>query len=539
MMRRTIFALLLTFGLVGGFALGSEPRSGGTATIALWQEPENLNPYLAIQTVSRILRKQTLEGLFDTDPNGDFVPVLAAEIPTPQNGGVSADGKTVTVKLKPGLVWQDGHSLTSGDIAFTWQVIMDDANPVSSRAGYDLITSIDTPDDLTAVITFEEIYAPYLTLFSIDKAILPAHAFDGDTDVTRSPFNRMPEGTGPWMVSAWESGNFISFVRNPNYRDAPRPYLEQLIYKFVPSREVATAQLRTGEVDGMWNLIESQLPELENVPGINLMVTDSSNIEYLGLNSSNPVLGDIRVREAIGLAIDKQVLVDRLLFGRASVATSPITLGWAKDDTIPPSTFDPERANQLLDEAGWTERDRAGIRMKDGQPLAVKIMTTTGDRLRALAEQVIQEQLREVGIDLVIDNVPANIMFATDGPLKRGDYDIAMDTWGPDIDPGSWLQLLFASSSIPTAENPAAGWNFMRIDSSVVDDAVEAGRSTLDLQVRKDAYSQAARGILDTKAYIPLYTRFTLDAFTDRLAGYNSNPWDEFAWDSENWYLAH
>ncbi len=531
--------VILVFTISAALAFASGPQSGGTSTIALWQEPENLNPYLAIQTVSRILRKQTLEGLFDVTPAGEYIPVLAAEIPTPQNGGVSADGKTVTIKLKEGVTWQDGDPFTSADVKFTFDVVMNDANPVSSRAGYDLIESLETPDDYTVVITFSEIYAPYLTLFSVDKAVLPAHYFDGNSDVSRSPFNRLPEGTGPWMITAWESGNFISFERNPNYREADKPLLDSLIFKFVPSREVATAQLRTGEVDGMWNLIESQIPELENVPGVNLMITDSTNLEFLGLNLTNPIFSDVRVREAIGLAIDKSVLVDRLLYGRASVAVSPITLGWAKDETIAAGAFDVERANALLDEAGWTERNREGIRMKDGQLLQFDIMTPTGDRLRALAEQVIQAQLREVGANMVIANVPANVMFAVDGPLKRGEYDIAMDTWGPDLDPGAWLQLLFYSDSIPTLENPNAGWNFIRINSPEVDAAVDQGRSTLDLQVRKEAYSNAARAIVDTKAYIPLYTRFLVDAFTDRLGGYESNPWDEFAWDSESWFVTH
>lgn len=538
-MRILARSLVVVLAAVSAVAFAAQPQPGGTATVALWQEPENLNPYLAIQTVSRILRKQTLEGLFDVDPDGNFVPVLAAEVPTTQNGGVSEDGKTVTVVLQEGLTWQDGHPVTSEDVVFTWQVVMDDANPVSSRAGYELIEAIETPDDLTAVIRFRDTYAPYLALFSIDQSLLPSHYFDGDTDISRSAFNRMPEGTGPWMVTEWESGTFMSFSRNPNYRDGDRPYLERIIYRFVPSREVATLQLRSGEVDAMWNLIESQLPELENVPGVNLLVTDSTQLEFFGLNTQSELLTDVRVREAIGRAIDKQVLVDRLLFGRASVAQAPITLGWARDETIQADGYDPERANQLLDEAGWTERNQDGIRVKDGRPLQVRVMTTTGDRLRALAEQVAQEQLRVVGIDLTINNVPANVMFAVDGPLKVGDFDIGMDTWGPDLDPGAWLELLFHSNSIPTAENPNAGWNFIRLDSSAVDEGIDSGNSTLDLEARKDAYARAQRGILDSKAYIPLYTRFRLDAFTDRVQGFAGNPWDEFGWDTTDWYLAH
>lgn len=546
MKKSAVLALGLPV-LLASASLAAAPVRGGNLTVALWQEPESLNPYTAIQTVSRVLRKQTLEGLWDADPSGEFYPVLAASVPTIANGGVSRDGKTVTVRLRPDLKWQDGHPLTSADVKFTLDVIMDAANPVSSRSGYDEITSISTPNATTAVITFKQPYAPYLTLFSVAGAILPRHAFDGKTDISRSDFNRKPEGTGPFMVSEWRSASNITFVRNPNYRVAGRPYLDQIIFKFVPSREIATAQLSSGEVDAMWNLIESQIPQMERVPGVKLQVTPSPNLEYLGFNLSSgedpakphPILGDARVRQAIGLAIDKKVLVDRLLYGRAQVATSAIPLGWAADKTIAPSTTNVERAKTLLDEAGW-KVGADGIRAKGGQRLSLKIMTTTGDQLRLLAQQVLQAQLKPAGVDLVINNVPASVMFGgydKNGPLKRGEFDIAMDTWGPDLDPADYMSIRFASDQIPTAQNRGAGWNFTRIKDPAIDRALVTAQSSLDQGARRAAYAEAQRRINATGAYIPLYTRVLIDGFRDRVKGYEGNPWDEFGWDSENWYI--
>jgi peptide/nickel transport system substrate-binding protein len=550
-MRKALLALcvVVSSGAVSSVALASEPQSGGSLTVALWQEPESLNPFTAIQTVSRIVRGQTLEGLWAVTPEGEYVTALAAEVPTPANEGVSPDGTEVTVRLQPGLTWQDGHPVTSQDIVFTWQVIMNDANPVSSRSGYDQIEAIDTPDETTAVLRFKQPYAPYLTLFSssIGHAVLPSHYFDGNSDIAKSDFNRKPEGTGPFMVERWNSASDITLVKNPNYRENGKPYLDTLIFKFVPSREVATAQLQSGEVDAMWNLIENQIPQLENAAGLKLSISPAPDLEYLGLNLNNPadlsqphpILGDPKVRQALSLAINKTVLADKLLYGRARVATSAIPLGWAADDTIPASAYDPERASQLLEEAGWL-LGSDGIRSKDGQKLSLTIMTTTGAELRLLAQQVIQEQLRVVGIELVIENVPSSVMFGnweSNGPLKRGQFDIGMDTWGPDIDPADYMAIRFSSSQIPSEANGGEGWNFTRIADPALDAALSTAQNTLDQEARKTAYAEALRRINDSYAYIPLYTRLYIDGFRERVQGFQAGPWVTFGWDSENWYI--
>ncbi len=548
-MRASVAAIaVLALAAVGaGSAAAGAPVQGGTLRVAAWQEPDSLNPFLAVQTVSRIIRKQSLEGLFDAGPDGQFYAVLAASVPTVQNGGVSADGKTVTVKLRPGLRWQDGHAVTSADIRFTWQAVMDTANPVSSRAGYELITGVQTPDDVTAVLRFSRLYAPYLTLFSIGDAVLPQHAFGGKTEMAKHPFNRQPEGTGAFMVAQWVSGSHVLLKRNPNYRRGDRPFVEQLVFKFVPSREVAIAQIKTGEVEAVWNLIEAQIPEFEKLSDVNLQIVPSPNLEYLGLNQSaggdpgkpHPILSDARVRQAIALAIDKRVIVDKLLFGKAKVATAPLTIGWASDPSFQPTPYDPQRARSLLTEAGWAP-GADGIRRKGGKRLSLRIVTTTGDKLRISAEQIIAEQLKVVGVDLVISNVPANVMFGNweaGGPLKRGTYDIAMDTWGPDADPAGFLRILFHSSQIPTAQNKGVGWNFFRIKNAALDGAIDGADATLDLQKRKALYRQASQLILASWAYIPLYTRLNVNAFRTGVKGYKPNSWDEFAWDAEDWYM--
>lgn len=517
---------------------------GAPIVIAMYQEPESLNPYLSVQTVVNVVSTAVYDGLLTVGPDGEFIPVLATEVPSIANGGLSEDGLTITYKLREGVKWADGAPFTSADVKFTWQALMDDSNAVVSRAGWEDIESVDTPDDLTAVVTFSKLYAPALTLW---RYVLPAHGFGGGTAMTGADFNRKPFGTGPFMVKEWTSGESIVLDYNPNAN--PAPLVNGLIFRITPSREESVLLLKSGEVEAVWDLIEASIPEFEGNADVTLWSTPSSNVEYLGLNLAqrgdpadptvpHAILGDIRVRQAISLGIDRSVLVNDLMYGRSTIATSAIGLGWASDPTIAIAPYDPEQAKALLEEAGWTP-GADGIREKEGQRLSLEITTTSGNKLRELAEQVIQEQLAAVGVELKINNVPSSTLFgnwASGGPLQRGNFDIGMDTWGPDIDPNDFVSILFESSAIPT--EAGGGWNYFRINDPNIDAAIQAGRSTLDIAARKEAYSEVARLVNDTYAYIPLYNRLIINAFANDTTGWTPNPWRDFTWDAAAWVHA-
>lgn len=528
-------------------ATGAE---GGTLTVGLFQEPDNLNPYLAVQTASRLVRELTLEGLVAADPEGNYIPELAAEVPTVDNGGISEDGLTITYTLKEGITWSDGDPFTSADVKFTWEAIMDEGNAVNSQTGYELIESVETPDDTTVVITFSELYAPALSLFSIADTVLPAHVLDGEV-MGNSDFSRTPEGTGPFVVSEWNSGDSIILDRNPNFREEGQPMMDQIVFKIIPDQQAGVAQLQSGDIDVLWNLDESVVAAVEGMEGIELQVTPSSNVEYLGLNLSargtadpsqpHPILGDEAVRQALSLAIDRTPIIEELLGGRTEAATSPIGLGWAAPEGLELPPTDPDEATQLLEEAGWTDEDGDGIREKDGTRLSLEITTPAGQAIREQTEQVLQEQFAAIGVELTINNVPAATLFGNwdeNGMLKRGDFDIVMDTWGADLDPAAFLSTLFKSDQIPTEDNAGEGWNFFRLQDSELDAAIEAGSASLDQEERKDAYRVAAERIIDNLVYIPLYKRALINAFSSNVQGEEGNPWDEFTWNAEEWSLS-
>ena len=299
----------------------------------------------------------------------------------------------------------------------------------------------------------------------------------------------------------------------------------------------------------LWNLDEATVASVENVEGIDLQNIPSSNIEYLGLNTSagtdpndpHPILGDPNVRLALALAIDRTPIVEELLGNRTEAATSPIGLGWAAPEDLTLPETDPEAAMQLLEEAGWTDADGDGVREKDGAPLSLEITTPAGQQVREQTEQILQQQFAAIGVELVINNREAATIFGNwdeNGTLKRGDFDIVMDTWGADLDPAAWLATLFTSDQIPTEENAGEGWNFFRLQDPELDALVLEGASTLDQEERKEIYRQVVERILDATVYIPLYKRAVINAYVTRVEGEAGNPWDEFTWNIEEWSLS-
>ncbi len=523
---------------------------GGTLTLAIWQEPNTLNYFYATQTVAGLVLEVAVQGLTGTDPDGNYIPVLAKDVPTLKNNGVklSADGKKmdVTYRLLPGLKWSDGDPVTSGDVQFTWQSIMKDPN-VTSREGYEKIESIDTPDPLTAVLHYKEIYAPYATRFA---AILPKHLLGTVADVNKTDYVRRPLGTGPFRITEFVSGDHITAERNPNYRVSGKPYLERIIFRSVPSREVAVAQLKAGEVDAVWNLLESQVPDLEKNAGIKVVSIPGPSVERLEFNLAkpadpadpkvpHPVLGDLNMRRALLLATPKKQIIDKLLFGKATLGTSPVSLGWAAPKDLKQEDYNPAKAKQILDQAGWTP-GADGIRTRGGVTARLTITTTTGDKIREQIEQVLIDEWKQIGVKLEIKNVPSSVLFGSwsqKAPRKRGNFDVNMYASSPDIDPHSNVNGRFHSSNIPRPENSGAGFNYYRFSDPEVDRLLDQAGGSVDQDLRKKLYAQALKIANDKVISVWLYNRSLIDAFRTSVGGYRANPWDNLTWTSEDWFV--
>jgi peptide/nickel transport system substrate-binding protein len=531
-------------------AATAAPARGGTVVFAVWQEPTTLAPIYANQTVAGVVGDAVTEGLAMTDPEGTYVPVLAKSVPTVANGGVtlSSDGKKMTVKweLQPGLKWSDGKPVTSQDIVFTWQTYMKDPKAVS-RAGFSEIEKIDTPDDVTALVAYKSLYGPYPTNF---YALLPKHLLEKEADISKSDYNRKPLGTGPFKITEFKAGDSIVAERNENYRKPGKPYLDKIIFRSVPSSTVAIAQLKAGEVQGMWNLLESETPDIEKEPTLKLSFSPSNSVERIEINLAenadpadpskpHPILGDVRVRRALIHATPKQQLVDKLLFGKAKVGSSVNPQGWAADKTVTQEPYDPKKADELLDQAGWT-KGPDGIRAKGGVKMSLTINTTTGNKTREQVEQVLVDEWKQRGIELKIVNMPSSVFLSGSwddkDPRQRGTYDLALYTTNAAIDPGVHMSQRYHSRQIPTAQNKS-GQNRVRISDGELDKMIDEAGNSIDQAKRKELYGKIFRKINEIAPAIWLYERGRIDAFRTNVLGWVPHAWGNITWNTEDWSL--
>ena len=530
------------------------PKRGGKVTMAVWQSPVTLNSLLGTQTVMSEVNVMVVEGMSKVMPDGARVANLAKEVPTVQNGGVSADGKTITYKLKEGLVWSDGKPLTCDDVKFTWEAIMTPGVGVVSTTGYADIETVECPNPTTVVIKFKKFFAPYLTLF--DDLIIPKHYAGDPKEMKNWAYNRKPLGAGPFKIDEWVADSHVTLSRNENYREKGKPYLDQFIVRIVPSSEVAMQLLSTGEVDIMWNNTEADFPQLEKMANVKTSSPLQIGGERLFLNiaenkdPSDPkkphlILNDVKVRQAIALGINKQRIIDKLLYGKARPGTSELNAGFFECKDIKPYPYDAEKAKKLLEEAGWVP-GADGIRVAkgakvapDGTRLRLKYSTTSGNKLREDSQVLVVEDMKAIGVEFFIENAPSSVVIGTwDGasPRRRGNFDIIMYTTNASIDPHSQMTNLWASWMIPHEGNKG-GLNYTRLSDPKVDETINKAAAEPDPVKRRDLYCQLAQLTYDQANMIYLYQRLDLDSYRDRLQGWVENAWDNNAWNAENWWL--
>lgn len=525
----------------------AEPVPGGVLVIATTQTPAVLSPLFATSAIEDALSALVVEGLVQVSAEGRYVPALAASLPE-----VSADGLTITYTLKSGITFSDGAPFGCPDVQFTHAAVMSELSQ-ANRAGYRDIVEVACPDDLTAVVTFNRVYAPYLRLFSF---ILPRGA--GDLAALDAwDYHRRPVGTGPWLLDAAEPGGSFQFAPNPLYREQGKPYLDRVVVRVFPGRASAMESLVAGESHVFWGLTQGETIAMPDraAQGIVFTAARTGENELLLLNladpaleapdvsttaaNPHPVLGDLRVRQAIQFAIDKQRIVDDLLAGQVAPGSSVLPSG-PFACPLQPSVYDPAQARALLDEAGW--RPAAdGIRTRDEQRLTLRITTTADNSVRERTQELLGSMLAAAGIELVPENVPAEELFAGwDGQSLRklGNFDILLYTTGPALDPHSHLFQNYHSASIPTAENGGTGSNFSRYVNSDVNSWIDQAATTADVDARRELYCQVAAQINADLPRIFLYERLQASAHTARLQNFSVTPGPaDFAVDSQNWWL--
>jgi peptide/nickel transport system substrate-binding protein len=528
-------AALLALAAVATTAAGCRGRSATAAPsndlliVGYDREPDTLNRFST--HILEDIQTCIVEGLTTTDEQMQVVPLLAAAVPTVENHGVTlrADGgMDVTWKLRPGVTWHDGIPFTSADVQFTVEAINGPNYNPESTDGFDRITSVDTPDPLTAVVHYKEIYAPYDIQFI--RGALPKHILQG-RDIDRAQdYNRNPLGTGPYHVVEWRAGEHILLERVPHYwRGDQYPKIRQLLFSFVANTNTRINQLKSGEVHVVPLVPWDKFRELTALPSIVVVRTPGNAYEHVTLNEQHfPPFADVRVRRALISAIDRDEYVRTILDGLAPVALGPIQpVSWAYSDRVTRYPFDPVKARALLDEAGWKPA-ADGIRERAGTRLAFTLITQAGYAIRENIAQAIERQLRDVGVDVRVELQDGTAISAI---WFEGRFDAMLHWWQMPSDPE--LTTFFAAD-----RTPPAGRNINYFRDAELTRLLYASDRTVDRAERKALLARAQAIVVDQVPEIPLYTVTRLDAVPVSLAHFKGNPTNTgIFWNVHEWEI--
>ena len=456
----------------------------GVLRIGQAEEPDSLNLMYGHSSATDEICGLLFSFLLRFDRDGNYVPDLATVVPSPSNGGISRDGKTIVVHLRRGVVWADGAPLTAADWIFTYRAVNNPRNNVKTRYGWDDIASADAPNPYTIVIHLKR---PSVSVFGIlvmggaGYPPLPAHVLAKLPDLNRADFNSNPLSSGPYILTSWKRATGLFFAPNPRYFRGP-PKLKEVQWKIVPDVNTLFGQLRAHEIDVYPGVNANAVPQLGGIDGIVVKKQLIADWRHLGLNMSRPLLRDVRVRRAIAESIDWKRIDATVYHGLNPPAVSDIFPQLWAAPSLPPYRFDAAGARKLLAEAGW-HPGSDGVLRNNGAAMRLTISATLGHQENEQSEVLMQSMLAPLGIALTIRNYPANEMFAQSGPLYTGKYDLewSIDTNAPDPDnSGNWNGAFI----------PPNGANTSWLNDQIVNQTSGAATQTFDRSARKALYQR-------------------------------------------------
>jgi peptide/nickel transport system substrate-binding protein len=550
-------------------ATGSFPKGqrgkGGTLHILYWQAPTILNEHLAQGTKDQDASRLVLEPLAASGPDGNPLPVLAAEIPTVDNGGISRDQTTITWKLRQDVKWSDGTAFTADDVVFTWQYV---ANPDTAATDTQIVagvTNVEALDPYTVKVTFKTPNPyPYQIFVSAQGVILQKKQFENYVGASAkdAPGNLAPIGTGPYMVVDFKPGDVVTYTLNDLYRDPDKPYFHDVQIKGGgDATSAARAVFQTGESDYSWNLqVEAQvLNQLSQGGKANLITALSPNVERLNIqfadpnadeggaraepDTKHPFFSDLNVRKAFAMAVDRKAIADQLYGPTGQAACNQIT---SPPDHVSPNTasmdvcqYNIAMANQLLDQAGWT-RGADGIRQKDGVRMHV-VYQTTVNPLRQKEQDIVKAGWEQLGVEVELKTVDASVFFSSDAgnPDTASHFyaDVEMYTNGASSPDDTNYIDAWTTEQIASKANQWHGLNYHRWSNPDYDAIYKQLTTETDTAKRNALIIKANDLLISQVVTIPLVARTQpTDAINKSIQGDIANPWDSVLWNIADWY---
>jgi peptide/nickel transport system substrate-binding protein len=534
-------------------------RGGGGALRTLWwQGATLLNPHFAVGTKDQDGCRIFYEPLASWDPDGQLYPVLAAEIPDLENGGLAKDGMSVTWKLKKGVTWHDGKPFTAEDVVFNWQYSIDPGTAATTSGSYKDV-KVEKVDDHTVKLLFSKPTPFWADAFvGVRGMIIPKHLFaDYIGGKSRdAPANLKPVGTGPYKFVDFKPGDMVRGEINTNYHEENRPYFDTIEIKGGGDAvSAARAVLQTGEYDYAWNLqVEDEiLLRLEKGGKGRTDMSPGGNIEHIGLNSTDPwtevdgersstktkhpLLTDKAVRQALGMLIDRKSVQDHI-YGRTGIATGNFVNNPKPFESKNTKwEFNVEKASKILEDAGW-KKGSDGIREKGGKKLKF-VFQTSINTPRQKTQAIIKQACQKAGVDLELKSVTASVFFSSDvaNPDTYPHFycDIQMyTTTMTQPDPEVFLTQ-FVSWEVATKENKWQGRNITRWVNEEADTAYKAAQAELDPVKRAAHFIKVNDLACGDHAVIPVVYRPRVQAIGNKLAARGSG-WDSDFWNVQDWY---
>ncbi|MFN0070975.1 MAG: ABC transporter substrate-binding protein [Chloroflexota bacterium] len=493
-------------------------KYGGSVTEAVITNAVAIQPLLTSDSASTGFNTMVYAPLLKFNTNVELQGELA------EGYTVAADGSRITMTLRPGAQWSDGTPITSADVVFTWEKMMDPAVRFPYRALYDgIFSAIQGPDASTVVFSLKDQCGPAL-ITAGGFTPIPKHIFES-VDINENPHNfNPPVASGPWRLQEWVKDSHAVFVANDRYW-AGRPNLDSYVLKTVPDSTAGYTQFRTGEVD-VADIEPAQFEDTLRLPHANAFryFTVGAAWDYIGFNLRDGRFQDVRVRRAFSHAIDRSRMIDTIRqgFSKPQYSIFPVTSPVFSDD-VARYDFDPDRARQLLSEAGWVVGS-GGLFEKSGEPFEVRLFSNTGNKRREQIATRTQEYLRQVG-------VKANIIIEEFGALsnrvnKANDFDLAVMGWVAGVDPNG-------QSNIWKKGSPQNGAGY---DNPAVERLFQQGAAACSMDERRPHYQQIQQILAEDAPYIFLWTNESAVGVNKRVEGPAPGPLT-LRWNATEWSI--
>lgn len=543
--RRSALRLMMAGGAVGlmapnllgqpAFAQTPPAAPTGRMIVGISQEPTVCHPLMAhIETDDGVIFS-VFDALFRVNPDGMIVPNLAVEVPDQTNGGISEDGLNWRIRLRDDVRWHDGEAFTAEDVKYTLELITNPDFRAWRTSGHSLVRDITVVLPTEITWRMEQAFAPYVS-FLTETFIVPKHILEQEADLNSGPFHQSPVGTGAFKWGQRIAGDRLELVANPDYF-GEGPYLQDLIFKYIPDMTVLYTQFRSGDIDivGQAYISPDNYAEASSLPERVVSLVPKASVEAIYLNQELPQFKDHAVRAAIYAAIDKHAIIDALNYG---VPTETETFmpkqSYFFNPDLPKHEFNLDHARKLLDDAGWVP-GADGIRAKDGVRLSFNNSTTSGAHLREQAQQFIQQTLAEIGVEMNIENLPAAVMWGDFWGLSQFDSAMVGITFliGPDPD----VTNRFHTKAI--AAKGGSGSNNAQYSNPDVDALLEEGSRTFDTERRREIYLKVQEIIRQDLPFLPLFANTSVFGVKQGVAGFvaNANTRTE-SWHAAGWYWA-